>query len=96
MSAPSYAGRVVRSVARLGWRFVGWLPMRSDALHLGFCFCLLRSFVYGDLKAENVCVTAAGHVKLADFGAVRPITDQGKNFVRRFRSLQSIGDDLRP
>jgi serine/threonine protein kinase len=36
-------------------------------------------FVYGDLKPENVVITASRHVKLADFGACRPITDSAKN-----------------
>ena len=35
-------------------------------------------FVYGDLKPENVVITATRHVKLVDFGACRPLTVQAK------------------
>ena len=38
-------------------------------------------FVYGDLKPENVVITATRHIKLADFGACRPVTFGSKNLV---------------
>ena len=31
--------------------------------------------VYGDLKPENILLDAAGHVKLADFGSARLISE---------------------
>ena len=38
-------------------------------------------FVYGDLKPENVVITATRHVKLADFGAARPLTDSARQLL---------------
>ena len=34
--------------------------------------------VYGDLKPENIVITEVGHIKLTDFGACRPVTEQAK------------------
>ena len=42
-------------------------------------------FVYGDLKPENVVITATRHIKLADFGACRPVTKDAKNLVLQSR-----------
>jgi serine/threonine protein kinase len=35
-------------------------------------------FSYNDLKPENVLVTELGHIKIADFGACRAVTEEGK------------------
>ena len=35
-------------------------------------------FVYGDLKPENIVLSETGHVKLTDFGACRPYTEQAR------------------
>ena len=42
-------------------------------------------FVYGDLKPENVVITATRHVKLADFGACRPFTSEAKQLLLNSR-----------
>jgi len=44
-------------------------------------------FAYGDLKPENVLLTASGHAKLGDFGAARPITPQGYGIVEEARNI---------
>ena len=38
--------------------------------------------VFGDLKPENCVITETGHIKLTDFGACRPYTDQAKRLVQ--------------
>ena len=40
-------------------------------------------FVFGDVKPENILVTTSGHVKLSDFGASRPITDETHQLLQR-------------
>jgi serine/threonine protein kinase len=42
-------------------------------------------FVYGDLKPENIVITATRHVKLADFGACRPVTADAKSILIQSR-----------
>lgn len=44
--------------------------------------------VYSDLKPENIVITEPGHIKLTDFGACRPVTQQAKKLIR------SISQDL--
>jgi Serine/threonine protein kinase len=39
-------------------------------------------FVFADLKPENVLITELGHIKLTDFGACRPVTDEAKLAVK--------------
>ena len=46
-------------------------------------------YVYGDLKPENVVITATRHVKLADFGACRPVTRIAKELVLQSRDALS-------
>ena len=43
-------------------------------------------FVYGDLKPENVVITSTRHIKLADFGACRPVTEDARNLVIESRN----------
>jgi len=38
-------------------------------------------FIYGDLKPENIVITATKHVKLADFGACRPFSAEAKQML---------------
>ena len=38
---------------------------------------------YNDLKPENVLITEVGHVKLADFGACRAVTTEGRAVLAR-------------
>ena len=51
-------------------------------------------FVYADLKPENVLITEVGHLKLTDFGACRPLTDEAKSIVKRTGTnvLKSLRD----
>ena len=46
-------------------------------------------FVYGDLKPENVVITATRHVKLADFGACRPYTREAVDMLLEARDTLS-------
>ena len=56
-------------------------------------------FVYGDLKTENTLITETGHIKLTDFGACRPYTDDAKRAIRKVSTnlLKELRDgDWRP
>jgi len=46
--------------------------------------------VYGDLKPENIVITASCHAKIADFGGCRPVTQEARQ-----RTLQSVLSRLR-
>ena len=46
-------------------------------------------FVYGDLKPENIVITATRHIKLADFGACRPVTRDAKKLLLQSRDALS-------
>lgn len=50
-------------------------------------------FVFGDLKPENILITESGHIKIADFGACRPINAFAKNILNRSRdALRKLRD----
>lgn len=50
-------------------------------------------FVFGDLKPENILITESGHVKVADFGACRPVSHAAKNSLNRSRdALRTLRD----
>lgn len=50
-------------------------------------------FVFGDLKPENILITESGHVKVADFGACRPVSEAAKNSLIRSRdALRTLRD----
>lgn len=52
-----------------------------------------RGFVFGDLKPENILITESGHVKVADFGACRPISEDAKTSLTRSRdALRTLRD----
>lgn len=52
-----------------------------------------RGFVFGDLKPENVLITESGHVKVADFGACRPVSEEAKTSLNRSRdALYTLRD----
>lgn len=54
-------------------------------------------FAYNDLKPENVLITETGHLKVADFGGCRPITQEACNMLLESSNiLQSLRNgDLR-
>ena len=41
-----------------------------------------EGFVFGDVKPENLVITANGHVKLADFGACRPVSARARQVMK--------------
>lgn len=50
-------------------------------------------FVFGDLKPENILITESGHIKIADFGACRPVTAATKDILDRSRgALRTLRD----
>lgn len=50
-------------------------------------------FLFGDLKPENILITESGHVKVADFGACRPVSEAAKNSLNRSRdALRTLRD----
>lgn len=50
-------------------------------------------FVFGDLKPENILITESGHIKIADFGACRPLSAEAKNILHRSRdALRTLRD----
>ncbi|CAM9298383.1 unnamed protein product, partial [Hapterophycus canaliculatus] len=52
-----------------------------------------RGFVFGDLKPENILITESGHVKVADFGACRPVSEDAKTLLNRSRdALRMLRD----
>eukprot|EP01034_Spumella_vulgaris_P029535 gene29535-36601_t len=70
-------------MAHLQTRFViGEVTAALLSIHeLGFCF--------NDLKPENILITEIGHIKLADFGACRPITQDARDLLQRSKSVLS-------
>ncbi|CAM9591525.1 unnamed protein product [Scytosiphon promiscuus] len=57
------------------------------------CSIHSRGFVFGDLKPENILITESGHVKVADFGACRPVSEDAKTSLNRSRhALRTLRD----
>jgi serine/threonine protein kinase len=57
------------------------------------CYVHSAGFVYTDLKPENVLITHSGHIKLADFGAARPVTDSARSVLANSRKgLRELRD----
>jgi len=56
--------------------FVGETVAALNAIHQ-------IGFVYGDLKPENIVITAAGHAKVTDFGGCRPISEEARRRTRQ-------------
>jgi len=44
-------------------------------------------FSYNDLKPENLLITEQGHVKVADFGACRPITSEATQILKESKNI---------
>lgn len=50
-------------------------------------------FVFGDLKPENILITESGHVKVADFGACRPVSEAARSSLNHSRNaLHTLRD----
>lgn len=61
----------------------GALDLEATRFVIGSVVAALQSihdagFVYADLKPENILLTAAGHIKLTDFGACRGTSAESK------------------
>ncbi|KAL7496513.1 hypothetical protein ACHAWT_007025 [Skeletonema menzelii] len=52
-----------------------------------------RGFVFVDIKPENILITESGHIKLADFGGCRPVTQDAKQLVKE--SSENLVQQLR-
>ncbi|CAB1107395.1 unnamed protein product [Ectocarpus sp. CCAP 1310/34] len=52
-----------------------------------------NGFVFGDLKPENILITESGHIKVADFGACRPVSEPAKSSLNSSRdALHTLRD----
>eukprot|EP01035_Chromulina_nebulosa_P016861 gene16861-22348_t len=52
-----------------------------------------HGFSFNDLKPENVLITSIGHVKLTDFGAVRPVTPEAnQKLIESRKKLGTLRD----
>lgn len=65
----------------------GSLDAESTRFVMGEVVAALASihalgFVYADLKTENTVITETGHIKLTDFGACRPCTEEAKELIQ--------------
>eukprot|EP00929_Paragymnodinium_shiwhaense_P001759 TRINITY_DN101994_c0_g1_i1.p1 TRINITY_DN101994_c0_g1~~TRINITY_DN101994_c0_g1_i1.p1 ORF type:complete len:994 (+),score=233.48 TRINITY_DN101994_c0_g1_i1:111-3092(+) len=75
------AGKLEEETARF---FLGEVIAALTAIHdIGF--------MYGDLKPENIVITATNHAKLTDFGGCRPLTEEARaktndSILRRLRN----------
>lgn len=78
------------------------LPYRANGPTLRFvigevvaALCSVHDcgFVFGDLKPENTLITESGHIKIADFGACRPVTADAKDILNHSRdALRTLRD----
>lgn len=76
----------------------GSLDHESTSFVIGEVVAALASIhdlglVYGDLKPENILITETGHIKLTDFGACRPVTEEAARLIKF--SAQKILSNLR-
>ncbi len=81
----------------------GALSVKQSRFIIGECIAALtyvhsNGLSFGDMKPENILITAAGHIKLTDFGGCRAVTAVGRDLLQgSLDALSSLrSGDWRP